>query len=116
MCEEKSLVVGGITIKLKSNGKVYGSGVGSYSSTKDDTRIFFSPLKEIEMDMCIKNVELSSLPNSLVFTDTRCQGYDIFIYSSIIDKTVSAINSVNKYQWISVGVVLTLVSAYYLLK
>lgn len=115
MCEEKSLVVGGITIKLKSNGRVYGSGVGSYSSTKDNTRIFFSSSKETEMDMRIKNVELSSLPNSLFFTDTREQGYDVFIHSSIIDKTVSTINSANKCQWIAVGVVLTLVSAYYLL-
>jgi len=76
----KELSVGNIVFTLNDNGRLYGKGNGYVvSSVVDSEKIYLNSTEDVEIDMCIKDIEVSDLSNTLVVRDTRDGTYDLFV-------------------------------------
>lgn len=89
---EKSINLTGIQFKLR-NGRLYAIGNGYLSSTRSSEKILLSCDKEIEIDLCVKDIKYNEEHKILSLYDTRDQGYDIFIHDSLFYKGVSYVQS-----------------------
>lgn len=126
----KTLNIGGTTVlNLRNNGRLYiqynGNGNSNsncyITSTLNSNPVSMKPNEETEIDMCIKDIKLSSLPNSVCVTDTRNNDYDLFINNyndnnnSAILKVINEIDN-NKFYLLLASFVVAGVTSYVLSK
>ncbi len=78
----QSLTVGNKTFNLKSNGRLYAIGNEYVTSTVDSTKVLLDKTNEVELDLCVKKIGLSSNSNMIYLVDTRDFSYDIICHDS----------------------------------
>ena len=107
----KELVVNGITISLKSNGRIYGKGRGYVELTVEDDEIILNDVSPTQIDMCVKDIFPSTLPNCIGVQDTRDGSYDLFVNKNNIMYELL----MNKYYYPYYVVGLTVTAGLYVL-
>jgi hypothetical protein len=106
----KSIKISNVTFVLRDR-RLYASGIGYYSTTKDDTKVRVDLQNEIQVDLCIKDIDQSSLPNYLAVYDTRDLSYDVCVHDDILSQTHSFVQN----RCVMLIGTLFLTCAYYLL-